>query len=179
MTEKRRLTVNMCDLAVLFALRINEVQGYLDLETGKILEINSGTWHLLEELNEELYTADGDQTMPLEDLLAQRPEIPGWQKRALVEANRIKLNGGQRLIAVTPDPQDDYRDMERFIATLEDKQLADELLTIIRKRGAFRNFKDTLVHNSRLQKAWLVFREICIEERVREWLDSYGIEPVE
>ncbi len=178
MTEKRRLAVNMRDLITLFSLRANEVQVYFDIETGKTLEVRAETRQLLEELNEELSTFGAEQSMSLETLLVRHPEIPGWQKRALLEANRLKQNAGQRVIAITPDPQDDYRDMEQFIAALEDKPLADELLTLIRKRGAFHNFKDILAHNLQLQKAWHVFREARVEERVRVWLDANDIEPV-
>lgn len=178
MTRKRRLAINMRDLTTAFALRFDGVQTYFDMETGEVLEVSSEIRDMLEELAAELHTVE-DGPIPLQDLLARHPEIPVWQKRALLKANRVELGLGSRIIAVEPDRQDDYRDMENFIAALDDKQFADELLVIIRKRGAFRNFKDAMTqHYPPMQKAWQSFRAACVEERVREWLDSYGIEPI-
>ncbi|MBN2002719.1 MAG: hypothetical protein JXA21_05125 [Anaerolineae bacterium] len=85
----------------------------------------------------------------------------------------------ERIIAIDPDRRDDYRDMKNFITTLEDRQFATELLAIIRKRGAFRNFKSALAqHHPPMQEAWQTFRAACVEKRVQCWLDSNGIEPL-
>ncbi len=179
MVEKRRVPVNMDALSAVFELHFDEMQSYLDLETGEVLQTSSDTRLLLEELDAELYTAEGERTMTMEALLAQHPEIPDWQKQALLEADRVELGYGATVIAIDPEPYSDYNDMERFIATVEDDRLANTLERAIRGRGAFRYFKDVLADHPHVEAAWYAFKAARLEAHVRDWLEYQGVEPVE
>jgi Uncharacterised protein family (UPF0158). len=72
-----------------------------------------------------------------------------------------------------------YRDMEDFIATVEDDHLAELLEVAINGKGAFRRFKDVLAHYPEERERWFRFKDERVEERALEWLDDIGISPVE
>ena len=178
MTEKRRLKVDMDALTGVFELHFDDINSYLDLETGEVLQVSDETRRLLEKLDEELYTDEGERVMPLEVLLAQHPEIPDWQKVALLEADRVERGFGARIVAIDPEPYSDYNDMESFVYTVADARLANELEYAIQGRGAFRRFKDILACHPQVQNAWYAFKDVQIKQRVRELLEVFGIEPV-
>ena len=71
-----------------------------------------------------------------------------------------------------------YRDMEAFIARLDDSMIADLLDFAIQGRGAFRRFKDTLDRWPEQLEAWYAFSEERQLGRARAWLADEGYTPV-
>jgi len=67
-----------------------------------------------------------------------------------------------------------YRDMEWFIADLEDSEVADRLSIAITGRGAFRRFKDVLSRWPELMERWHSFSEDRHRGRARSWLADQG-----
>jgi hypothetical protein len=67
-----------------------------------------------------------------------------------------------------------YRDMEWFIAHLEDPEVADRLSIAITGRGAFRRFKDVLSRWPDLVERWHGFSEERHRGRARSWLTDQG-----
>lgn len=67
-----------------------------------------------------------------------------------------------------------YRDMQWFIADLNDPDLADRLERAISGRGAFRRFKDTLAASPDLTARWYAFSEDRQRGRARAWLSDHG-----
>ena len=67
-----------------------------------------------------------------------------------------------------------YRDMEWFIADLEDPAVADRLSIAITGRGAFRRFKDVLSRWPDLMERWHGFSEDRQRGRARSWLADQG-----
>ncbi len=67
-----------------------------------------------------------------------------------------------------------YRDMEWFIADLEDPEVADRLSIAITGRGAFRRFKDVLSRWPDLMERWHGFSEDRQRGRARFWLADQG-----
>lgn len=76
------------------------------------------------------------------------------------------------------EPHEGYKDMEDFIATMEDEQLAELLEVAIQGKGAFRRFKDVLARYPEEREMWFRFKDEKMEERALEWLDGIGIRPV-
>jgi len=72
---------------------------------------------------------------------------------------------------------DGYRDMEQFIAALDDQDIADRLAIAIDGRGAFRRFKDTLSRWPELMTRWHAFAEERQRGRARSWLADQGYTP--
>ena len=70
-----------------------------------------------------------------------------------------------------------YRDMELFIAAVEDTGQADRLSIAIGGRGAFRRFKDVLSRWPELLELWYAFSEDRQRGRARAWLAAKGYTP--
>ena len=72
-----------------------------------------------------------------------------------------------------------YRDMEDFIATVDNNRLVDLLEVAIQGKGAFRRFKDVLLNYPDEEEKWFQFQDSRIEERALEWLDEIGVTLIE
>jgi hypothetical protein len=67
-----------------------------------------------------------------------------------------------------------YRDMELFIASVEDPDRAERLGIAIKGRGAFRRFKDELARWPGELERWHAFSEERQRGRARSWLAAAG-----
>jgi Uncharacterised protein family (UPF0158) len=70
--------------------------------------------------------------------------------------------------------QGGYRDMELFIASVEDPGRAECLAIAIKGRGAFRRFKDELARWPGEPERWHAFSEERQRGRARSWLAAAG-----
>jgi hypothetical protein len=175
---KRQVNVDLDELAIALDTDFSELHQYLDLETGRIIPIMQEISWEMEEIYEEIYDEDGNRVVTLEDYL-QRRDDPDWQKEMMLEADRVEQGYGTRYIRVErDDPYGDYRDMERFIGTVEDARLQERLWNAIRGRGAFRRFKDLLARHPQVEEAWFEFKDARLQKRVANWLAYHEIEPV-
>ncbi len=67
-----------------------------------------------------------------------------------------------------------YRDMEHFIATVDEPGRADRLGIAIDGRGAFRRFKGTISRWPDEQERWYRFSDERRRGRARQWLSFAG-----
>ena len=175
---KRKVKVDLGELAIALDTDFSELHQYLDLETGGIVPIMDEFARELEEIYEEIYDEDGNRSVSLEEYLEQW-DGPDWQKETILDADRVEQGYGTRYIRVErDDPYGDYRDMERFIGTVEDARLQERLWNAIRGRGAFRRFKDLLARHPQVEEAWFEFKDARLQKRVANWLAYHEIEPV-
>jgi hypothetical protein len=175
---KRKVEVDLEELAIALDSDFPELRQYLDLETGRIIAVMDEMAQELDEIYEEIYDEDGNRAVTLEEVLQQRND-PDWQKEMILEADRIEREYGTRYIRVErDDPYSDYRDMERFIGTVEDARLRERLWNAIQGRGAFRRFKDLLARHPQAEEAWFEFKDARLRKRVANWLAYHDIEPV-
>jgi hypothetical protein len=175
---KRKVKVDLGELAIALDTDFSELHQYLDLETGGIVPIMDEFARELEEIYEEIYDEDGNQVITLEEYLQQQDD-PDWQKEMMLEADRVEQGYGTRYIRVErDDPYGDYRDMERFIGTVGDDRLRERLWNAIQGRGAFRRFKDLLARHPEVEEAWFEFKDARLQKRVADWLAYHNIEPV-
>jgi len=175
---KRKVKVDLGELAIALDTDFSELHQYLDLETGGIVPIMDEFARELEEIYEEIYDEDGNQVITLEEYLQQQDD-PDWQKEMMLEADRVEQGYGTRYIRVErDDPYGDYRDMERFIGTVGDDRLRERLWNAIQGRGAFRRFKDLLARHPQEEEAWFEFKDARLQKRVADWLAYHNIEPV-
>lgn len=68
------------------------------------------------------------------------------------------------------DSNHSYRVMERFIDTVEDKQLADRLYNAINRSKPFHNFRYELDYSDEYLKKWYAFKSQAMTEWVKEQL---------
>lgn len=74
--------------------------------------------------------------------------------------------------------REQYRWMERFIATVEEGELRDKLVQAIDGKGAFRRFKDVLMTFPVDRERWFTFRSERLRACMEQWLGAHSIEAV-
>ncbi|MCS6798918.1 MAG: UPF0158 family protein [Myxococcota bacterium] len=74
--------------------------------------------------------------------------------------------------------REQYRWMERFIATVEDPELRARLMQAIEGKGAFRRFKDVLMGHPIDRERWFAFRSERLRACMEVWLEAHGIVPM-
>ncbi len=174
----RRLKVDLVELMTVFDSTWGEMNHYLDLETGQVATVSGETRRQLEAIYEEAHDPAEKKDFDLGDFL-QQSDLPDWQKEALLEADQVEAGYGTRYIAVpAADSGEGYRDMEDFIATVKDDRLQDYLWRAIAGRGAFGRFKDILHSHFHERERWFEFQETRQLQRMMEWLEAEGIEPI-
>jgi hypothetical protein len=102
----------------------DEYGSWVDLENGRVVRVSHSLIRAVEKGNEDAAS------------LAEEEEVE--IARALV------ADSGERFVDA-PGKFDfhEYRQMERFIGTVEDSAAAEQLWRAIKGKGAFRYFKDT------------------------------------
>lgn len=170
----RKLKINRTDFELYFEESDYESAAYLDSETGKVLYITEDVMSEVELLVEE---EDGTldevlKAIETEDIAAE------WQRDDYRAAARILFDGDNRYrLLPKQDSRVGYRDMEDFIAQVEDENLRELLEMAIDGSGAFRRFKDTLRRYPQTEEAWFKFQREREQERMMEWFELEEIEP--
>ena len=68
-----------------------------------------------------------------------------------------------------------YEDMEDFIGTISDDNLAELLHVAVNGKGAFRRFKDVLQGYPEERERWFQFKNDKLKQRALEWLENMGV----
>ncbi|MDQ3032703.1 MAG: UPF0158 family protein [Myxococcota bacterium] len=74
--------------------------------------------------------------------------------------------------------REQYRWMERFIATVDPGELRDKLVQSIDGKGAFRRFKDVLMSYPVDRERWFAFRSERLRACMEGWLQAHAIEAI-
>jgi hypothetical protein len=90
---------------------------------------------------------------------------------------KIEEDYGTRYVLIPTIPSwESYNDMEDFIKTLGDANLQEKLYIAIDGNGAFRRFKNVLLHYPTERERWFKFQNVKLMQRVLKWLADEGIE---
>ena len=99
------------------------------------------------------------------------------------ETGKLKIQIGEELGRYELIPKAEsyggYRDMQAFIATIENEHLAELLEVAINGKGAFRRFKAVLLNYPKEREKWFEFKDARIQEQALEWLESIGVSLIE
>jgi hypothetical protein len=95
-------------------------------------------------------------------------------------AMHTRIMNDSRYLRIDPvSSREQYRWMERFIATVEDEELRRRLNIAIDGKGAFRRFKDALMSQPVDRERWFAFRSERLRACMESWLTAHGIKAVE
>ena len=130
----------------------------VDLQNGSVVTVELAVLSAVEEGDEEALA-----------------DLADWQKPEVEVARAMAEDPGERFVDV-PDKFDfhEYREMERFIGTVSDSAVAEELWRAIEGKGAFRYFKDT-ANRLGLLKQWYEYRDNALNEFVADWAEARKI----
>ncbi|MEM8606743.1 MAG: UPF0158 family protein [Myxococcota bacterium] len=95
-------------------------------------------------------------------------------------AMHTRILNDSRYLRIDPvSSREQYRWMERFIATVDDEELRRRLNIAIDGKGAFRRFKDALMSHPVDRERWFAFRSDRLRSCMESWLTAHGIHSVE
>lgn len=150
--------MKLSELIEALELQSDQVEDYLDLQTGRVV-------HIWDSLMSAVQEGDDEALEGLED----------WEREGIEDAKAIVADSGERFVAA-PDKFDfhEYPHMEGFIETLEDRAAAEQLWRAIKGKGAFRYFKDTARRLGLLDQ-WYKDRDDAIKQHVLAWAEKRQI----
>jgi hypothetical protein len=96
---------------------------------------------------------------------------PAMHARVMSDPNYLRVD--------PVSSREQYRWMERFIATVEESEFRSKLLQAIDGKGAFRRFKDVLMSYPVDRERWFQFRSERLRSCMESWLGAHGIKAVE
>lgn len=96
---------------------------------------------------------------------------PAMHKRIMSDSMYLRID--------PVSSREQYRWMERFIATVEESEFRHKLLASIDGKGAFRRFKDVLMSYPVDRERWFTFRSERLRFCMESWLNAHGLKPVE
>lgn len=83
-----------------------------------------------------------------------------------------------RFVKIDPaSSREQYRWMERFVASVEDPQLRERLLISIDGKGAFRRFKDVLLTYPAERERWFNYRADLLHHHINQWFEQKQLAP--
>ena len=95
-------------------------------------------------------------------------------------AMHSRIMNDRRYIRIDPvSSREQYRWMERFIATVDEPELRRRLANAIDGKGAFRRFKDALMNHPVDRERWFAFRSERLRACMESWLNAHGIQSVD
>ncbi len=90
-----------------------------------------------------------------------------------------RVMGDTLYLRVEPvSSREQYRWMERFIATVEEGELRDRLVQSIDGKGAFRRFKDVLMNFPVDRERWFAFRSERLRSCMESWLETHRMRAI-
>ena len=131
---------------------------YLDKDSGEVHHISDEVLRLVEE--------------------EESPEsLPGWQREEYEIAKKI-CESDQFPMLPSKFDVNEWQMMEDFGLSLRNEAAREEVLSAIRGRGAFRNFKDA-IRRRRVEDDWRKFRAGALLQIAIDWLESEGVSYIE
>lgn len=103
--------------------------------------------------------------------------IVGGEPEAPLKRKQVADNIESHVRIEPASSREQYRWMERFVASVADQPLRERLIISIDGKGAFRRFKDVLLAYPAERERWFSYRADLLHWHVRNWLESNELEP--
>ncbi len=150
--------LNIYELVSQLDMMFEENSYFIDISTGKIIEIENRFLEMAEE------GEDGD----IASLL-------GWEKKEISLAENILTNKKDMVSFPNKYEIDEYHIIEDFSESYSNEYIRIFLLEVIKGRGAFRRFKNA-VHNFNIEKEWYKYKDSYMLKFAKEWCEINEIE---
>lgn len=160
--KRKKLKVDLNELVFAMELGDNmERSGYLDTETGEIIDMPDDIMRGVE---------DGDTDSILVD----------WDEELAAIAEKILSDEQHRFLLI---PKRESREgceiMVSFAGTVTNTGLKEKLTNALDGKGAFRRFRKVLNTLPEELERWYAFKDDYMRDEAVQWLLDHGIEPVQ
>lgn len=157
--KKKKLKVDLNELVFAMEMGDNmERSGYLDTETGEVIDMPDDIMRAVE---------DGETESALVD----------WDEELAETADKILSDEKNRFLLIPKsESREGYDLMVDFAETVKDKGLREKLAIALNGRGAFRRFRTVLEQAGEVDR-WYAFKDERSRNAAVEWLLKNGIEP--
>lgn len=105
-------------------------------------------------------------------IVAGDPEAP-------VKRQKVSENIRNYVRIEPASSREQYRWMERFVASVTDDALRERLIISIDGKGAFRRFKDVLLAYPAERERWFSYRSDLLHWHIHNWLKEHDIVPTD
>jgi hypothetical protein len=155
------MKVKLSDIIDGIELQTDEGSSYLNKLTGEVVTITE------EEIN-AAYEEDSFK------------DHPDWQIKVIETAKKVIDDETEDIYIQLPTKFDihEYRIMERFCLSIDDKEISESLYHTIKGKGAFGRFKDT-IHRYGVADDWYRYRDVYLKEIAKDWCEEKGINYIE
>lgn len=157
---KRKLKIDLDEIAVLMEDQTDMSGSFLNTETGEIVYIPE------ELLGERCFDEDYVAT------------LPGWEQELAEQARDVEENHEKYEAIPTRPSYEIYELMVEFAESIDDPRLRELLIVALDGKGAFGRFKRMLDRYPEEQKKWFALKDKNMKEYVRQWLDELEIESI-
>jgi hypothetical protein len=152
------MKVKLSDIVDAIDIQPDEGSSYLNKETGEI-----------ETVTEEEMNAVYEDDIP--------EDAPEWMIRATETARKIIDDETSEIYIQLPDKYEvhEYRIMEKFSLSVNDREVSESLYHAIKSKGAFRRFKDA-IHRYGIADDWYKYRDSYLKEIAKDWCKGNDVD---
>jgi hypothetical protein len=151
-------------------VKLSEIVGEMELQHDQgSLYLNQKTGEVVLLIDEEMLTAEEEESSE---------ELPEWQREAKKVAKDILENRGNYVELPSKVEINEYRIMEDFCHSLEDREISEKLSDAIKGRGAFRRFKDNMVRMG-IEDRWYKYKNETLKRMALEWCEENHIDYID
>ena len=151
-------------------VKLSEIIGEMDLQHEESsLYLNKKTGEVVMVTDEEIRATEEEDSLE---------ELPEWQREAIKVARDVLENSENYVQLPSKYEIHEYRIMENFCNSIEDRRISETLWDAIKGRGAFRRFKDSIIRLG-VEDRWYKFKEETFKKIAMEWCEDNNIDYVD
>mgnify|MGYP001168653645 FL=1 len=151
-------------------VKLSEIVGEMELQHDQgSLYLNQKTGEVVLLIDIEMLTAEEEESSE---------ELPEWQREAKKVAKDILENRGNYVELPSKVEINEYRIMEDFCHSVEDRGISENLFDAIKGRGAFGRFKDNIVRMG-IEARWYKYKNETLKRMAIEWCKDNHIDYID
>ena len=152
------MKVDIDALASELEMSFDELDMYLDLETGELIMVSD------EEMRLAIDAEEGEDYSSYSE----------WEKEAIETALKIWLNSDRYKLLPKMSSHEAYEVMSDFCTTVNSSFIREKLYEVLEGKGPFRRFKDMVLHFN-IEQDWYTYRSERVKAFAVKWCDENGV----
>ena len=151
-------------------VKLSEIVGEMELQHDQgSLYLNKKTGEVVLLIDEGWLTDEEGESSE---------ELPEWQREVLMVKKDILQNRENYVELPSKVEINEYRIMEDFCHSVEDRGISEKLSDAIKGRGAFRRFKDNIVRLG-IEARWYKYKDEALKRMAIEWCKDNNIDYID